>query len=93
MNASWLCGVTSMFAALRIPSAWATAPRRAFSPYSEKKFKSSTNTSSVVISLVSATSLLAAIARSCHWSPGIEKGDEVERINECDSHDCCLGAP
>lgn len=37
-----------------------------------KEFKSSTSTSSVVISLVSATSLLAAIARSCHWSLGLK---------------------
>lgn len=51
----------------------ADGPRRAFSPYSEKKFNSSTNTSSVVISLVSPTSLLAAMARSCHWSLGLNR--------------------
>ena len=40
---------------------------------SEKKFKSSTSTSSVVINLVSATSLLAVMARSCHWSLGLKR--------------------
>ena len=38
-----------------------------------KKFRSSTSTSSIVISLVSATSLLAAMARSCHWSQGLKR--------------------
>ena len=41
-------------------------------PVLRKKFKSSASTSSVVISWVSATRWLVAMARSCHWSLGLK---------------------
>ena len=58
MNASWLCGATSIFAPAENSLSLSDCSTASLFADSEKKFKSSTSTSSVVIRLVSATNLL-----------------------------------
>jgi len=60
---------------------------------SEKKFKSSTSTSSVVISLVSPNQFAGCDGALMPLVSGVEERHKIERINECNFHDCCFGAP
>lgn len=93
MNVLWSWGTTSVFATDSNLSTRSVAARRALSPCSEKKLRSSTRT---IVGCNESRILERCASRERALVPLImivKEGNPVQRVNKHYVHGCLFGAP